>query len=72
MRYFKRPWDEPRGDEYDSLGTTTFYFEVGPDLYIWRQIEVYENGSVLKYDRSHLYDAYGQLAEHPVDLEQDG
>jgi hypothetical protein len=72
MRYFKRPWNESRGDEHDDWGTSTWFIEVGPDLYITRQIEVYAAGQVLKYDEGHLEDAYGGLGEGVLDFERDG
>jgi hypothetical protein len=72
MRYFKRPWDESRGDEHDDWGSSTWFFEVGSDGYVERQIEVYEAGQVLKYDREHMEDGYGKLAEGALDLERTG
>ncbi len=72
MRYFRRPWDEPRGDAYDHWGTSTWYLEVGDDLFISRQIEVYADGTVLKYDEFHPADAYGGLGDQPIHVEADG
>ena len=68
-RYYKRIWNESRGDSHDDRGTSTWYFEVGDDRYVTRQIEVYENGSVLKYDEDYVFDDFGQLAEKPIDEE---
>ena len=48
-KYFKRKWNETRGDEFDSWGTSIWYFEIGPDGYPIKQIELYENGNRLKY-----------------------
>ncbi|MES2694256.1 MAG: hypothetical protein V4773_12345 [Verrucomicrobiota bacterium] len=62
MRYFKRPWDESRGDEYDGWGTSVFYFEADDRLWVSRQIEVYANGTVLQYSDAHREDNFGQLA----------
>lgn len=72
MRYFKRPGLELRDDEYASWGTSTYFFEVGPDNFAERQIEVYQRGTVLTYDRAHLEDAFGGLSEAAFDLEADG
>ena len=33
-RYYKRNWEETRGDEFDSWGTSIWYFEVGNDNYL--------------------------------------
>src|SRR5215210_5101555 len=68
-RYFKRRWDECRGDEYDSWGCSIYYFEADDQLNPVRQMEVYENGNVLKYDRNHVKDRYGGLSQCRLDLE---
>ena len=48
-KYYKRKWNETRGDKFDSWGTSMWYFEIGENQYITRQIEIYENGNRLKY-----------------------
>jgi hypothetical protein len=68
-RYFKRGWNELRGDDYGNWGTSTWYFEIGSDNYVTRQIEVYESGKVLKYDESYMEDEYGGLAEKAFESE---
>lgn len=72
VRFFKRPWEESRGDEYDSWGTSTWYFEIGDDSYVSRQVEIFENGVVLRYDEAHVEDIYGGLGEGARDLEGEG
>jgi hypothetical protein len=37
------------------------YVEIGDDRYANRQIKVYNKGRVLRYDRSHWCDRFGQL-----------
>lgn len=37
------------------------YLEVADDRYVIRQVEVFDNGNVLRYDRDHWCDAFGQL-----------
>ena len=37
------------------------YVEVSDDQHAVRQIDVYENGNVLRYDRTHWCDDFGQL-----------
>ncbi len=69
-RYYKRIWDESRGDSHDDWGTSTWYLEVGDDRYVTRQIEVYENGTVLKYDEHLVFDDHGQLSDKPIDEEE--
>jgi hypothetical protein len=66
-RFFKREWSERRGGEYDRWGTSTWYFEVGEDLYPKRQLELYESGDSLGYDGTHLNDEYGGLGDQPLE-----
>jgi len=70
LRYFKRRWDESRGDEHDSWGPSTWYFEVGDDGYPVRQLEQYDGGAVLKYDEGHLDEELGGLSDQALDLEE--
>ena len=70
MRYFKRPWDEDRGDEYASWGTSLWYFEVDDQWEVIRQLEVYASGAVLAYDAAHLEDRYGMLAESALPADE--
>jgi hypothetical protein len=62
MRYFKE-----RGSclRHDSLaanwGECVRYVEIGDDRYATRQVEVYDGERVLRYDRSHWCDRFGQL-----------
>ncbi len=70
MRYFKRRWDGPRGDEHDSWGGSIWYFEVGDDGYPVRQLEIYDGGAILKYDERHLDDEFGGLGDQSVDFEE--
>jgi hypothetical protein len=67
MRYFKRHWDENRGDGHADWGTSIWYFEGQPDMWPSHQIEVYANGTVLKYDRAHIQDGFGGLSETALD-----
>lgn len=63
MHYERFWWNETRGDRYDDWGYSTFWMERGEDGYASRQMEVYDNGNVLKYDSSHLEDQYGMLSD---------
>jgi hypothetical protein len=67
MHYFKRLWNESRGDEHDRWGSSTWYLETDDEYWVSRQIEVYADGTVLQYDRQHLDDHYGGLSEKPID-----
>lgn len=66
-RYYKRPWDETRGDDHDSWGRSVWYLEIDEEGLPARQIEQYENGQVLKYDANHQEDQYGGLGDLPID-----
>ncbi len=68
--YFKRRWDETRGDQHDAWGTSVWYFEVGPDGYAVRQIEEYASGVLLKYSETEMEDEYGFLADQPIDIDE--
>ncbi|MBE9205546.1 hypothetical protein IQ244_03285 [Nostoc sp. LEGE 06077] len=68
-KYCKWFWDESLGGDYDSWGTSTYFLEIGDDLYPIRQIEVYENGNVLFYDSSHCADNYGMLCDQAIQEE---
>lgn len=69
-RYFKRKWEETRGDDFDSWGTSTWYFEIRTDGYPVKQLELYENGNRLKYHPDKTFDDYGGLVDQPLDLEE--
>ncbi len=72
MIYYKRVWDESRGDNYDSWGRSVWYFEVCKLSGITReQIEIYANGQALFYDEdTNTFDKYGGLAEIPFIIEE--
>ena len=67
-KYYKWMWDVSLGGEFDEWGTSTYFMEIGNDLYPLRQIEVYENGNVLFYDHNHIWDNYGMLCDKRIDL----
>ena len=68
MNYFKRNWDETRGDQYDSWGKSVWFFETDNNGEVLRQIEVYDNGKILKYDNQNIEDEFGGLADQNLDL----
>ncbi len=68
MKYFKRNWNETRGDQYDSWGKSVWFFETDINGDVLRQIEAYENGKVLKYDNQNIEDEFGGLADQNLDL----
>ncbi|WP_415896157.1 hypothetical protein ACMXYQ_08395 [Neptuniibacter sp. PT34_22] len=70
VHYFKRQWNESRGDKYDSWGASDWWFETDHEGYITRCVQVYNNGNVLFYSESHREDKYGILPEGNLDLSE--
>jgi uncharacterized protein (DUF433 family) len=68
--YFKKEWDEATGEEAtNSWGASIFYFETDFQFNVLRQIQIFENGNVLKYDLEYIDDKFGGLAESPIELD---
>ena len=61
MQWFRRRWEESRGDEFDAWGPATYFFEVGTDGWPTRQVEDYDHGPTLRYGPGREEDDYGQL-----------
>ena len=62
MLYFKAPGRCIRKDFLAAEWGEFFrYVEVADDQYARRQVEVFDNGNVLRYDRSHWCDDFGML-----------
>lgn len=70
MKYYKRNWDETRGDEFDNWGKSIWYFETDKSGLPIKQIEVYQNGKILKYDQTKLEDEFGGLGDQELDIEE--
>ena len=70
MTYYKAEWNETRGDEYDSWGTSIWFLELDDENFPSRQIEVYQNGKRLKYDKVNFQDKFGMLGDQPLDIEE--
>jgi hypothetical protein len=66
-RFFRRAWDERRGDQHDSWGTSVWYFDLDEERYPSRQLVVYSSGDTLAYDREHLDDEYGGLGDQALE-----
>ncbi|MEX0614156.1 MAG: hypothetical protein WD229_18700 [Pirellulales bacterium] len=62
MLYLKAPGFCIRED-FIAAGWGEFvrYLEVGDDQHAVRQVEIFDNGNVLRYDRSHWCDDFGLL-----------
>ncbi|MGR6914407.1 hypothetical protein ACU635_09170 [[Actinomadura] parvosata] len=70
MRYFRRPWDDDRGDQYANWGTSVYYLAIDGTGTARQQVEVYANGVVLAYDEQHDDDEFGGLTYADLDLEE--
>ncbi len=71
-RFYRRRWDDTRGDEFDHWGHSVWYFEVDDDGWPVRQVEVYDFGPVLRYGPGHQDDGHGGLGQSSLtDSEED-
>lgn len=69
-RYFKKFWDETTGDEItDSWGNSTYYFETDENLNVLKQVQIFENKRILKYDVQNFEDQYGFLTDQPLEIQ---
>ena len=59
-RYFKRLWEQSRGDAFDSWGPAIYYFEVSNEGWPTRQVEDYEAGPTLRYGPGREEDEFGR------------
>jgi hypothetical protein len=67
--FYRRRWEESRGDEYDAWGPTVYYFWV-LDGVVEQQVKLYDSGILLAYDRYHREDQYGGLTTEPMDPDE--
>lgn len=71
MKYFKKFWNETSADDLtDNWGTSWFYFETDSNLIVLKQMQVFENGRILKYDGVNMEDEFGGLADQELDPEE--
>jgi len=45
-----------------AWGSATRYLEISEDLYASRQVDIYENGNALRYDRANWMDEFDSIA----------
>jgi len=70
-RFFRRRWDESRGDAFNAWGPATYLFEVDDAGWPIRQIEAYDAGPVLRYGPEQVEDDYGGLGQARLDEFED-
>lgn len=68
-RYYRRGWNESRGDSYDSWGTSTWYFWT-LDSEVQQQVESYAQGITNAYDWIHDCDEFGGRSLVDLDPEE--
>jgi hypothetical protein len=68
-RFYRRRWDESRGDEFDGWGAGCI--EVDDNGRPVRQVEVYDNGPILRYGPGYEEDQYGRLGYVSLDVSGD-
>ncbi|HEV2125576.1 MAG TPA: hypothetical protein VGW38_22720 [Chloroflexota bacterium] len=66
--YYRRPWNEVRGDDQNAWGPSVWFFEVDANGSVLRQVEQYEKGPTLGYGVDLTEDAWGGLASSALDL----
>lgn len=69
MPFYRRRWDERRGDRYDDWGAAVYYFWVHEGV-VEQQVEIYDTGVMLAYDRYHMEDDFGMLSRGPLDPDE--
>jgi hypothetical protein len=69
MPFYCRRWDERCGDRYDDWGAAVYYFWVHEGV-IEQQVEIYDAGVMLAYDRYHTEDAFGVLSQEWLDANE--
>lgn len=72
-RYFKKFWNETTGDELtDCWGKSKYSFETDENCNVLKQIQVFQNKKILKYDEQNFEDQYGFLTDRPLEIEDLG
>jgi hypothetical protein len=69
LRYFEFHWNENDVGPSGTWGSSEWFVETDDEKNIVRQITVFSNGNVLKYDLDHREDEFGSLGDQPVQLQ---
>jgi hypothetical protein len=67
LLHYKRRWENGMGDKEADWGCSDVYFEAAQDGTVTRQVVIYEDGSVLKYDPDRIQDRFGALSRMPLE-----
>ena len=68
LRYLKQESGESRRDRQDRFGQLTSYFEIDAVNNVIRQIDVFDNGPTVGYDRKYKSDEFGRLRNTPLEI----
>jgi hypothetical protein len=68
MPFYRRRWNEPRGDDHDDWDAATYYCWIHQSV-LEQQVEVCGFGVILAYDRCHIEDQFGGMSQ--VELNPD-
>jgi hypothetical protein len=71
MRYFRTVDEGYHRAGVNWGGNPTYWLEVNDRGHADRELQVYPNGNVLRYDREHPGDEYGALSLMVVDGDED-
>jgi hypothetical protein len=71
MRYFKTTSEGYHARGVNWGGDPTYWLEVNQRGDAERELQVYPNGNVLRYDREHPDDEYGALSIMVVDGDEE-
>lgn len=69
MPFYRRRWNEPRKDDHDDWDAATYYFWVHGSV-LEQQVEVYDSGVILAYDRYHVEDQFGGMSQVELDPDE--
>lgn len=69
MPFYRRRWNESRGDVYDGWGGATYYIWVHQGV-LEQQLELCDSGVLLAYDRYYLEDQYGFMTAERLDPDE--
>jgi hypothetical protein len=69
LRYFEFHWNENNVGPSGTWGSSEWFVETDDEKNIVRQITVFDNGYVLKYDSDHNADEFGSLGDQRVQIE---
>ena len=68
-RFYRKRWEEPRGDARAEWGASSWFFEVDGSHAV-RQVERYDDGPTIVYDADNDEGEHGHLTYAEFDVEE--